>query len=230
MIYKILIAEDDEDIIGILKLYLESDSIEVISADNGSDAMDIFERTEIHLAILDIMMPKLDGYKVIKKIRENSIIPIIVISAKNLDNDKILGLDLGADDYITKPFNPLEVCARVKSLLRRAYKFNDVNNESRIIKAGNLVLNAETFSLLKGENEIILTPTEYKILALLMKSKGRVFTKVQIYESIKGEYFESDENTLMVHISKLREKVEDNPKEPKFIKTIRGLGYRFENI
>lgn len=230
MTYKVLIAEDDDDIVGVLKLYLEKDDIKVISASNGSEAMEVFKNEEIHLVILDIMMPKLDGYAVIKQIRENSIVPMIIISAKNLEGDKILGLDLGADDYIAKPFNPLEVCARVKSILRRAYSFSSIKQEEKTINCGSLTLNTETFMLYKNGCEIILTPTEYKILLLLMKSKGRVFTKVQIYEAIKGEYFESDENTIMVHISKLREKIEDNPKEPKFIKTIRGLGYRFENI
>lgn len=234
--YKILIAEDDEDIIKLIKLYLENEKYEVFCATNGIDALNIVENNDIDLLVLDIMMPKLNGYEVTKKIRENSNIPILILSAKNLHSDKILGLDLGADDYIAKPFNPLEVIARIKSLLRRCYNLNikiDKNKSAEkrnILEIGQLVLNTQNFTVTKDKEEIILTPSEYKILVTLMKSPGRVYTKVQIGEIIKGDYFTSDDNTIMVHISKLREKIEDNPKNPIYIKTIRGVGYKFEKF
>lgn len=229
---KILIAEDDEDIIGLLTLYLEKENYEVIPANNGEEALKIVQSTKTSVVILDIMMPKLNGYELTKKIREMGTVPILILSARNLDSDKILGLDLGADDYLTKPFNPLEVIARVKSLIRRTY---DYNNDERVIedetiKLGNIIINLDTFTAYKNDQEIRLTPTEFKILALLMKSPGRVFTKIQIYENINGEYFESDDNTIMVHMHKLREKIEDDPKNPIYIKNVRGLGYKFEKI
>lgn len=229
---KILIAEDDEDIIGLLTLYLEKENYEVIPANNGEEALKIVQSTKISVVILDIMMPKLNGYELTKKIREMGTVPILILSARNLDSDKILGLDLGADDYLTKPFNPLEVIARVKSLIRRTY---DYNNDERVIedetiKLGNIIINLDTFTAYKNDQEIRLTPTEFKILALLMKSPGRVFTKIQIYENINGEYFESDDNTIMVHMHKLREKIEYDPKNPIYIKNVRGLGYKFEKI
>ncbi len=234
--YKILIAEDDEDIIKLIKLYLENEKYEVFCATNGIDALDIVENNAIDLLVLDIMMPKLNGYEVIKKIREHSNMPILILSAKNLHSDKILGLDLGADDYIAKPFNPLEVIARIKSLLRRCYNLNvkiyknEFLEKGNILEIGKLVLNTQNFTVTKDKEEIILTPSEYKILVTLMKSPGRVYTKVQIGEIIKGDYFTSDDNTIMVHISKLREKIEDNPKNPIYIKTIRGVGYKFEKF
>ena len=229
---KILIAEDDEDIIGLLTLYLDKENYEVIPANNGEEALKIVQSTKISVVILDIMMPKLNGYELTKKIREMGTVPILILSARNLDSDKILGLDLGADDYLTKPFNPLEVIARVKSLIRRTY---DYNNDERVIedetiKLGNISINLDTFTAYKNDQEIRLTPTEFKILALLMKSPGRVFTKIQIYENINGEYFESDDNTIMVHMHKLREKIEDDSKNPIYIKNVRGLGYKFEKI
>ena len=230
---KILIAEDDEDIIGLLRLYLEKENYQVISATNGEEALNIIKSTDISLAILDIMMPMLNGYELTKKIRSIGCLPIIIISAKNLDSDKILGLDLGAEDYLTKPFNPLEVVARVKSLIRRTYDFKGDtkdSNEENVIRVGEIHLNLDTYMVYKNDIEIKLTPTEFKILALLMKSPGRVFTKLQIYENINGEYFESDDNTIMVHMYKLREKIESDPKNPVYIKNVRGLGYKLEKI
>lgn len=229
---KILIAEDDEDIIGLLKLYLEKENYEVISATNGEEALMLIQSNDISVAILDIMMPKLNGYELTKKIREIGTLPILILSARNLDSDKILGLDLGADDYLTKPFNPLEVVARVRSLIRRTYdyKSEEIKKEDEIIKVGNITINSETFMVYKDDQEIKLTPTEFKILALLMKSPGRVFTKIQIYENVNGEYFENDDNTIMVHMYKIREKLEDDPKNPIYIKNVRGLGYKFEKV
>ncbi|SCI82164.1 Alkaline phosphatase synthesis transcriptional regulatory protein phoP [uncultured Clostridium sp.] len=229
---KILIAEDDEDIIGLLKLYLEKENYEVISATNGEEALKLIQSNDISVAILDIMMPKLNGYELTKKIREIGTLPILILSARNLDSDKILGLDLGADDYLTKPFNPLEVVARVRSLIRRTYDYKneEVIKEDEIVKVGNITINSDTFMVYKDSQEIKLTPTEFKILALLMKSPGRVFTKIQIYENVNGEYFENDDNTIMVHVYKIREKLEDDPKNPVYIKNVRGLGYKFEKV
>ena len=177
-------------------------------------------------------MPKMDGYELTKRVRERYNIPIIILSAKNEDSDKILGLNLGADDYITKPFNPLEIVARVNSNLRRFYHLNNptkYNDESSKLVVGDLVLDRQKLALFKRGAEITVTPTEYKILLLLMKTPGRVYTKVQIYEDINGEYFANDDNTMMVHISRLREKVEDDPKKPEYIKTVRGIGYKIED-
>ena len=232
MNYKILVAEDDEDIIQLLKLYLENEGFEVLTATNGVDAFHIVETTKIDLAVLDIMMPKMNGYELTKKIREVSNIPVIILSAKNQDSDKILGLNMGADDYLAKPFNPLEIIARINSNLRRFYALNNTGkqivSESKL-RVGDLCLDMDNLILTKRGKEITLTPTEYKILAMLMKAPGRIYTKVQIYENINGEYFESDDNTMMVHISKLRDKIEDDSKNPIYIKTVRGLGYKIEN-
>ena len=232
MIYNILVVEDDIDIIKLLKLYLENEGHRVISAQNGIDALNIIKNIKVDLVVMDIMMPKMDGYELISKIREKYTIPIIVLSAKGADNDKILGLNLGADDYITKPFNPLEIVARVNSNLRRFYDFNNHNviekeEETKLI-VGDLVLDTQKLSLFKNDEEIIVTPTEYKILSLLMKTPGKVYTKLQICESINGDYIESDNNTMMVHVSRLREKVEDDSKNPEYIKPVRGIGYKIE--
>ena len=228
---KILIAEDDEDIIGLLKLYLEKDGYELILANDGEEAFAKVLQNDISLAILDIMMPKMNGYELTKKLREVTQIPILILSAKNQDSEKILGLDLGADDYLTKPFNPLEVLARVRSLLRRSYEFKAENVENdNIITLGEITLDDNARIIRKNGEEIQFTATEYKILALLMKKPGRVFTKAQIYECINGEYYQSDDNSLMVHIYRIREKVESDSKNPMYVKTVRGLGYKFEKM
>lgn len=229
---KILIAEDDGDIIDILKLYLESDTAEVVAAYDGQEALEVFKKQEIDIALVDIMMPGIDGYTLIKKIRKMSNIPIIVISAKTMDEDKILGLNLGADDYIEKPFKGLEVAARVNSQLRRYNKLGASSSiqADHVLRVGKLVLNTQDISLKKNGVPIEITPAEFKIMRLLMSSPNTVFTKSQIYNRLFGEYFESDENTLMVHISNLRSKVEDDSRNPEYIKTIRGLGYKIEKI
>lgn len=220
---KILVAEDDADIRDLLRLYLESEGFSVICAKNGAVALELAETQHPELAIVDIMMPLLNGYQLTQSLRRVMNIPILMLSAKNQDNDKILGLNLGADDYMTKPFNPLEIVARVRALLRRS-----VNSAANILTVGELNLDISACSLTKDGQNIPLTPMEYKILLQLMRSPGRIFTKVQLYESISGEYFESDDNTMMVHISKLREKIEDDPKRPRYIITVRGLGYKIE--
>ena len=218
----ILIAEDDADIRGLLKLYLESEGFAVTCADNGPDALKLAETTSPQLAILDIMMQGLNGLELTQKLRERTAMPIMILSARDRDQDKILGLNIGADDYMTKPFNPLEVVARVKALLRRSGSASDR------IKVGIFELDLSNHTVEKNGHPVQLTPMEYKILARLMKSPGRIYTKVQLYESICGEYFESDDNTIMVHISRIREKIEDDPKRPVHLITVRGVGYKFE--
>ena len=220
---KILIAEDDSDIRELLTLYLESNNYKVSLASNGEEALAKLESDFFDLAIVDIMMPKMNGYELIKKVRSFSDIPIIITSAKSLDNDKILGIDIGADVYITKPFNPLEVVAYVKSLLKKKnVKLSDIT-------IGELILDQEIYILKKQNEEISLTSVEYKILAKMMNNPGQVFTKSQLYEYVNGGYFKNDDNTMMVHISNLRSKIEDDPAHPKYIKTIRGVGYKIEN-
>ncbi|WP_026493789.1 response regulator transcription factor [Butyrivibrio sp. XPD2002] len=228
--YKILVAEDDVDIISLLRLYLENANYEVISAENGKEALLAVENEQPNLFICDIMMPKMSGYEVIKTIRDRgNNIPILVLSAKNQDSDRILGLDIGADDYMVKPFNPLEIVARANAMLRRFYKLGSSDmSDSMTFTVGELRLDVEKARFSKKNEEILLTPTEFKIMTLLMKNPGRVFTKVQIYEHVNGEYYENDDNTLMVHMSKLRDKIEDDSKNPRYIKTVRGLGYKLD--
>ncbi|MDU1348404.1 response regulator transcription factor [uncultured Clostridium sp.] len=229
MAYKILIADDDEDILEILELYLEKDGFEVVKAINGQKALEIIEKGKMDMAIIDVMMPIIDGFKLIKKIREEYNLPVIILSAKNQDTDKILGLGLGADDYIVKPFNPLEVVARVEAQLRRFYNLNSDNKTvQKIIKIGEIELDTFSNTLKKRDNEVMLTSVEYKIIKLLMENGGRVFTKKEIFETVWEDYFMGDDNTIMVHISNLREKIEDDSRKPIYLKTVRGLGYKFE--
>ncbi|MCR4746421.1 MAG: response regulator transcription factor [Lachnospiraceae bacterium] len=229
--YKILIAEDDEDLRELLRLYLMRASYSVLSAGNGTAAYELFEKNKVDLCIFDIMMPGMNGFDLTKKIREKSKLPIIILSAKDREIDKVNGLELGADDYLTKPFGEKELLARVKAALRRYYDLNEAASEQEaVISAGKLSINTDTKKVTKDGEEISLTAMEYKILVLLMKNQGRVFTKTQVYENISGAYFEADANTLMVHISKIREKIEDDPKNPVYLKTVRGLGYKFEKI
>ena len=219
----ILIAEDDGDIRGLLRLYLESEGYRVLEVDNGARALELAREESPDMAILDVMMPELNGYELTRALRKFSDIPILILSAKSQDSDKILGLNLGADDYIAKPFNPIEIVARVKAQLRRATR-----DSNTTLTVRDLVLDTSSFQLTKGGRTISLTPMEYKILALLMRSPGRIFTKIQLYEGAVGTYFEGDDNTMMVHISKLREKIEDDPKDPRYIITVRGLGDKIE--
>lgn len=219
----ILIAEDDADIREVLRLYLEGEGFAVAEAADGDTALRLALSSSPDAAILDVMMPGMNGYELTRALRRQSDIPILILSAKSEDNDKILGLNLGADDYIAKPFNPMEVVARVKAHLRRAG-----NARRDLLTVGELTLDTAAMQLYKKGMPVPLTPTEYKILAQLMRSPGRIFTKVQLYEGIAGEFFESNDNTMMVHISKLREKIEDDPKNPRHIITIRGLGYKIE--
>ncbi|MBN9901581.1 response regulator transcription factor [Bacillus thuringiensis] len=225
----ILIADDDKDIIDLLKLFLEMENFFVVEASNGEVALKCLEENHIDLAIVDIMMPKMDGYQLIKKIRETLQLPILILSAKSQEVDKIIGLGIGADDFITKPFSALEIIARVQAHLRRSYEFNDraVEGKEKQIHMGDLVLDHHSCTLYKSSESISLSATEYKILTLFMEEPGRIFTKKQIFENVWSDYYCADDNTIMVHISRLREKLEDSPKNPVYIKTIRGLGYRF---
>ena len=206
----------------MLKLYLESEGYQILSAENGRQALEIVQAQRPALAILDIMMPEINGLDLTRHLREKTMMPILILSARDQDHDKILGLNIGADDYMTKPFNPLEVVARVKALLRRT------GSTAEVVKAGDFCLNLSSHTLTRADVPIPLTPMEYKILSVMMRNPGRIYTKVQLYETVSGEYFESDENTIMVHISRIREKLEDDPKRPVHIITVRGVGYKFE--
>lgn len=234
MKYRILVVEDDKDIAEVIRLYLENEGYEVMWAGDGLAGYELAQKEKINLAVVDIMLPKMNGYDLVKKVREQSNIPLLILSAKNLDSDKILGLDLGADDYMTKPFNPLELVARVKSNIRRYYSLGsrqeDEEKPGSIWRVGELVLDEDSVTLTKNGEQVVITPTEYKMLSLFMKSPGKVFTKQQIYQEVNGECYVNDDNTLMVHISNLRDKIEDNPREPKYIKNIRGIGYKIEKI
>lgn len=225
----VLIADDEPDIVSLLKLYLEAEGLSVLEAGNGAEAMNMLRNEPVDLAIVDIMMPELDGYQLIKSVRKECKLPIIIISAKNRDADKIIGLGLGADDFITKPFSPLEVVARVQAQLRRTYEFNDnpAIQDSPHTCVGAFVLDHHSCALYKRGEPIALSANEYKLLKLLMGSPGRIFTKKQIFEKVWSEPYIADDNTIMVQISRLREKIEDQPRNPVYLKTIRGLGYRF---
>lgn len=229
MAYKILVADDEAEIRDVLRLYLEKDGYEVIEAADGIEALNIFKDAKPDLAVLDIMMPGVDGYRVLRNIRESSNIPVIMLSAKGSDSDRILGLDLGADDYIVKPFVPLEAVARVNSNIRRFYALGaGVGQVSadRELTAGALKLDLESCLLYRGEEPIELTSVEFKIMKLFMENPGKVFTKQQLFEQGWGETYMLSDNNVMVCISKLRAKLDSDGRE--YITTIRGLGYRLE--
>ena len=228
MSYKILIADDEPGIRDMLRLYLENEQYEVIEAENGTQALRLTADQKPDLVLLDIMMPGMDGYQTLKHIRKDNNIPVIIISAKDEDASKILGLDLGADDYISKPFNPLEAIARVRSNLRRFYSLGATPEEStpKTITVKDLELDTESFTLTKAGEPIELTGVEYRIMELFMSHPGKVYTKQQIYEYAWGDEFFVADNNIMVCISKLRSKLSDDNSE--YIKTLRGLGYRLE--
>ena len=228
MAYRILVADDDKDIRSVLALYLEDAGYEVVEAADGAQALQLLQSQRIDLCLLDIMMPQLDGYQVLKQLRETDDIPVIVVSAKGQDSEKILGLNLGADDYLVKPFNPLEAVARVNSNLRRAKGtlVSQGRSSASILTCRDLELDQESCVLTCGGRAVDLTSAEYRIMCLLMEHPGRVFTKQQIYECGWGEDYIAAENSVMVCISKLRAKLDEDPQA--YIKTIRGLGYRLE--
>ena len=224
--FSILVADDEQGIIDFVTLYLEKDGYTVFTATDGEDAWAHIQQEKIDLAILDIMMPKMNGYQLIKKIRAEKNIPIIFLTAKDASADKVLGLDIGADDYVTKPFDPLELVARVSAQLRRFYSLGaqEINSPKKI-ELHDLTLDLEQCLLFKGNEQIALTSLEFKILRLLMSSPGRVFTKKQIYEAVWEDTYIVDDNNIMVYISRLREKL-GTKEEESSIQTIRGLGYK----
>ena len=225
----ILVCDDDREIVDAIEIYLSQDGYRIFKAYDGEQAIELMKKEDIQLLIMDIMMPKLDGIRATLKIREYSSIPIIILSAKSEDTDKILGLNIGADDYITKPFNPLELAARVKSNLRRYTSLGSLNIDNKAIyQVGGLVINDETKQVTVDDEPVKMTPIEYNILLLLVKNQGRVFSIDQIYESIWNENAIGADNTVAVHIRHIREKIEINPKEPRYLKVVWGVGYKID--
>lgn len=228
--HKVLVVDDDREIVGAIAKMLELEGIEAVKAYNGAEAVETLNRTEIHLIILDIMMPRMDGISAVIKIRSSRNIPIIMLSAKAEESDKILGLSVGADDYVTKPFSPPELMARVKSQLRRYTSLGDYQKkgDGEKIVLGGLMLRKDEHLLYVDGSPVKLTAKEYGIVELLMTNAGRVFSAEEIYEKIWNETAYSVENTVMVHIRHIREKIEINPKEPKYLKVVWGVGYKME--
>lgn len=225
----ILVVDDDREIVRAIALSLESEGYTVLKAYNGMDALDIALTREVHLIIIDVMMPKLDGLSAIMKIRERKNLPIIVLSAKSENSDKVIGLSMGADDYVTKPFNPMELTARVKSQLRRYTSLGDIHSSSEnTIINGRLCFNLDEHVLYADGDPIKLTATETKIVELLMRNPGRIFPAEEIYSKIWNESAYSTENTVMVHIRRIREKIEINPSDPEYLKVVWGIGYKIE--
>ena len=226
----ILVVDDEKEIADLVEIYLVSDGYKVFKANNAKEGLEILDKEEIHLVLLDIMMPGMDGLEMCRKIRETNNIPIIMLSAKSTDLDKILGLGTGADDYVVKPFNPLELTARVKSQLRRYTQLGNLNQQgsSQIYKCGGLMINDENKEVTVDGEPIKLTPIEYNILLLLVKNAGKVFSIDQIYEKIWNEDAIGADNTVAVHIRHIREKIEINPKEPRYLKVVWGVGYKIE--
>ena len=228
--YNILVCDDEKDIVSALKIYLESDGYKVFTAFNGKDALEMAAENEIHLILMDIMMPVMDGITAMVKLRENSNVPVILLTAKSEDTDKILGLNVGADDYITKPFNPVEMLARVRSQIRRYTKLggNQGNTCDDVLTVGGISLNDASKSVTVDGDDVSLTPTEYAILKLLMENRGRVMSQKETYEKVRKELAFGAENTIAVHIRHLREKIEINPSEPRYIKVVWAHGYKVE--
>lgn len=226
----ILVCDDDKEIVDAIGIYLENEGYQIFKAFNGEEAVNIVREQEIHLIIMDIMMPKMDGIKATTQIRERHNIPLIMLSAKSEDYDKILGLNIGADDYITKPFNPLELIARVKSQLRRYTTLGAIEKKSNVYQSGGLKIDDETKTVTVDGEEVRLTPVQYKILKLLTANAGKVFSIEEIYEKVWNETPLNPENTVAVHIRKIREKIEIDPKEPRYLKVVWGVGYKVEKI
>lgn len=227
----ILVCDDDKEIVDAIEIYLSQEGYHILKAYDGLQAVSMMEKHEIQLLIIDIMMPKLDGLRATLKIREKSSIPIIILSAKSEDADKILGLNIGADDYVTKPFNPLELVARVKSQLRRYTKLgNAAEDAQKVYQTGGLVMNDDLKEVTVDGEPVKLTPIEYNILLLLVKNQGKVFSINQIYESIWNEDAIGADNTVAVHIRHIREKIEINAKEPRYLKVVWGIGYKVEKL
>ena len=227
--YNILVVDDEKEIVEAIKIYLEDEGYNVFPCYDGQEALRLLKNNKIHLILIDIMMPNLDGINATRQIRKISSVPIIMISAKSQDTDKIMGLNVGADDYVTKPFNPLELVARVKSNLRRYVKLGNISEGNNIVIDGLEINDSKKEVRVDGES-IKLTPIEYNILLFLAENKGRVFSIEQIYENVWKEPFDGYEKKVVVHISHIRDKIEINPKEPKYLKIVWGLGYKIEDI
>ena len=226
----ILVCDDDKAIVDAIGIYLENEGYTVFKAFNGLEAIESIKEHDIHLIIMDIMMPKMDGIRATMEIRKRNSIPLIMLSAKSEDYDKILGLNIGADDYMGKPFNPLELIARVKSQLRRYTTWGALESKSNLFQSGGLVIDDESKKVTVDGEEVHLTPVQYKIVKLLTANAGRVFTIEEIYEKVWKEPAFNPENTVTVHIRKIREKIEINPSEPKYLKVVWGVGYKVEKI
>ena len=224
----ILVVDDDREIVDSIGIFLSGEGYKVLKAYDGIEALDILSENEVHLMILDIMMPKLDGIKTLMKLRESRNIPVILLSAKSEDADKILGLTAGADDYVTKPFNPSELVARVKSQLRRYTTLGSIGKQNGEIVIDGLVVNTENKTVKVDGEDVRLTPIEYKILELLVRNRGRVFSAEDIYSNVWNEEAVVGDNTIAVHIRHIREKIEINPKEPKYLKVVWGIGYKID--
>ena len=235
--YKILVVDDDKEIVKAIEIYLGKENYKIIKAYDGEQALEKIKENEIQLVILDIMMPKKDGIETLEEIRKDKNIPVIILSAKSEDIDKINGLNIGADDYVTKPFNPIELIARINALIRRYTKLGSSikksasgSETSNIIQDGELIINDELKQVIVDDKEVKLTPTEYNILKFLTKNKGKVFSIEEIYTNVwDGECYAA-ENVIAVHIRHIREKIEINPKEPKYLKVIWGIGYKVEAL
>lgn len=234
MKYHVLIVEDDRAILEGVRIFLKNQGYEVFTAQNGLEGLEVIEEETIHLAIVDIMMPKMDGITMVMKLRENHDFPVIMLSAKSEEIDKITGLNIGADDYVTKPFTPMELMARVNSQIRRYKRYLDLvgnqnESEERLHVLGGICINEDTVTVTVDEREVKLTPMEYKILLLLVKNPGKVFSADEIYERIWNEKA-INTDTIMVHIRRIREKIEINPKEPRYLKVVWGVGYKVEKM
>lgn len=227
---KVLVCDDDTAIVDAIEVFLKQEGYEVFKAYNGIEMLEAARKEQVHLVVLDIMMPKMDGLKATRLLRDEMNIPIILVSAKSEDTDKIIGLNFGADDYITKPFNPLELVARVKSQLRRYTSLGSLEKDDDLLRVGGLELDCHTKIITVDGKEVAFTPKEFGILELLMKQPGRVFSIDQIYEQVWNDVPYMADNTVSVHIRHIREKIEINPKEPKYLKVVWGIGYKIEKL
>lgn len=224
----ILICDDERDIVSALKIYLSSEGYTLFEAYTGREALEIARKNELHLVLMDVMMPEMDGISATAKLREECNVPIILLTAKSEDTDKVLGLNVGADDYITKPFNPVEVLARVRSQLRRYTSLGGIAQKPSRVVIGGIVLDDEAKTVTVDGDSVSLTPMEYNILSLLMQHPGRVYSSAQIYEQVWNESAMGSESAVAVHIRHLREKIEITPSEPRYLKVVWGLGYKIE--
>ncbi len=228
--YNVLVVDDDKEIVKAIEIYLQKEKYKIYKAYDGLQALQQIKENNIHLVILDIMMPNKDGIETLAEIRKDKKIPVIILSAKSEDIDKINGLNIGADDYVTKPFNPIELIARVNALIRRYTEFGSIEEKNNLIKNGDLIIDDELKQVLVNGKEIKLTPTEYNILKFLAQNKGKVFSIEEIYTHVWEDECYAADNIIAVHIRHIREKIEINPKEPKYLKVIWGVGYKIEDV